>query len=242
MRPLIRYTLGKVSKSGWETLSESIRLIKKIYPEFDLVVCYNNLNAEEIRRLESFDVPILDQSLHSHVMNFVDENNGWVRNFFWKLIPQRLRIDAHELWVDNDIVFFDRVDVIDNWLNQSTGIISEGFNKDYGRFGSYPELKNKEEAYCAGFFGLPPHFDFATEIKKLAGDEPLKNFDEQGLVSLVVSRFENYIVARPRNLVLLSETWKPQDDFWFPKGIHFARVNCCDSHVSWRTYKLLTTP
>ena len=43
MKPLIRWTMGNVSEAGWECLSESTRLLPKVYPEFDYVICYNSI-------------------------------------------------------------------------------------------------------------------------------------------------------------------------------------------------------
>ena len=53
MKPLARWTIGKVSKTGHEILKESIISFKKIYPEFDYTVCYNEIELEDLETLEN---------------------------------------------------------------------------------------------------------------------------------------------------------------------------------------------
>ncbi len=241
IKPLIRYTIGKVSKSGWTILSESVRSMKKIYPEFDIVICHNKLLSHQVSKLNDMGVDLLDQDFIDPPFKFIDDDRGRVVNFCWKLMPPRIRPETHELWVDNDIIIRGRIKAIDDWLTKNTAIISKGFNKDYGVFKKHP-LLIKQDAYCAGFFGLPPNFDFLQSIKDLCADKPLEGFDEQGLVSLIVAGFEDKIVLSHRDMVLLSETWKPKPDFWFPQGLHFARANRFDNHVSWNIYKTAIMP
>lgn len=238
-KPLLRYTMGKVSSLGWTILFESIRNIKKVYPEFDIVICHNKLSFEEISMLTDLGVDLIAQDQLEQTFAFVDDDEGKIRNFCWKLMPPRLRLESHELWVDNDIIIRERIEGIDRWLQGSTSIISRGFCHDYGRFAKSMQFK---DSCCAGFFGLPPNFDFQSEINRLCDGKPLKGFDEQGLVSVIVTSIEGFIMLPHRDLVLLSETWKPRPDFWIPKGLHFARSNRFTNHVSWKLYKTAIMP
>ncbi len=233
--------MGKVSQLGWHILSESIRMVQKVYPEFDIVVCYNNLNNVEELQLKSLNVQLVNQNSIEREFSFIDDDEGKVRNFCWKLMPTRLRLNAHELWIDNDIIIRDRIEAVDKWLNSNTSLISRGFNKDYGRFIDCDVLLDNP-ACCAGFFGLPPHFDLLKELNHLIGKEPLSGFDEQGLVSLIACSFKNYYLLSHRDMVLLSEIWKPRPDFWFPSGLHFSRSNRFNDHVAWRIYKTAVMP
>lgn len=238
MKPLIRYTIGRVSKTGWDILFESIRLIKKVYPEFDLVVCHNKMNHEEKLILEDINVELVNQDKLEKTFLFIDDDEGKIRNFSWKLMPPRLRIGSHELWVDNDIVIRDRVKGIDKWLEGKTSIIGKGFFPDYGRF--VDKMAGKK-SYCAGLFGLPPNFDFGKSIVELCENKPLKGFDEQGLVAMVVTSFSDYIVLDSDSLALLSESWMPKGVKWYPNALHFARANRFDNHKCWRAYKMAFT-
>lgn len=238
-KPVIRYTMGKVSSAGWEILTESVRLNKKIYPEFDIVICHNKLNNAEIEKLNKLEVNLIKQDEILPSFDFEDTDEGRIRNFCWKLIPARIRKNAHELWVDNDIIFRGRIEGIDKWLKSNTSIISTGFNHDYGCF--IKKLQYKE-AFCAGLFGLPPHFDFESEIKKQCEGIKLKGFDEQGLVSLIVTDFEDYMVLRQDEVRMLGEGWKIKGIKFFPNGLHFARANRFADHNSWKYYKLVVNP
>jgi hypothetical protein len=238
-RPLIRYTVGAVGPSGWEILSESVRLVKKVYPEFDIAVCHNNLPPGRAAMLDAMAVTTVRQDDLPQPANFVTTGDSRVRDFYWKLTPPRLRPDAHELWVDNDIVIRARLPGIDRWLAGDTGIIGTGFNHDYGRFA--PQLADGP-AYCAGLFGLPPWFDFAAEIRRLCAGLPVKGFDEQGLVALVVSGTKDHIVLPQGELSLLSERWTPPFNMQFPPALHFARANRFARHKCWRHYKLACSP
>lgn len=242
MKPLIRYTMGRVSRAGWDILTESVRLVKKVYDDFDVVVCHNKLTDGEVCELERLGVAVLRQDDLPKPFAFYDDDEGRVRNFCWKLVPLRLRPGAHELWLDNDIILRDRLAGIDNWLTKNTGLIGTGFNSDYGRFADKlaSDLPDKE-TYCAGLFGLPPGFDFAAEVVKHI-DKPLRGFDEQGLVSLVVTSIPDFVVLGQRELALLNERWRPRGLGGHPNGLHFARANRFDDHVYWRAYKIAVTP
>jgi len=243
MKPLIRYTIGRVGEAGWVILSESLRQIRKVYPEFDVVVCHNKLTSLEAERLQTMDVDLLRQDDLPQPFDFKDDDSERIRNFCWKLIPPRIRQDSHELWVDNDIIIRDRIQKIDDWLSGSTAIISTGFNHDYGKF---TEFLIDKEPYCAGFFGLPPHFNFGEEIMRLYNGfrkkKKFKGYDEQGLVSLVVSSFADYIVLPQSDLPLIAEKCRMREIRRLPGAIHFARANRFDDHFMWALYKTLVMP
>jgi hypothetical protein len=163
-----------------------------------------------------------------------------IRNFYWKLIPARLRPESHELWIDNDIVITDRIKKIDDWLVGSTGLIGTGFNRDYGRFAK--TMPDVTLAYCAGMFGLPPGFDLETKIVEVVGNRTITGFDEQGLVVRIVTGIDNFLTLEQKDMALLSERWRPKVMRGFPHGLHFARVNRFDFHHSWRAYRFVVMP
>lgn len=231
--------MGKVGKLGWTILFESIRNIKKVYPEFDIFVCHNKLSDEEIDRLGECNVNLIRQDDLDKPFDFFDHDEGLVRNFCWKLIPPRIRIDAHELWVDNDIIIRDRIARIDQWLMTDAAIIGTGYNPDYGQF---INVVKSNYVHCAGFFGLPPDFDFQEALSVVCDGRKLTGYDEQGVVTHIVTRTKNYISLPQSDLALLSEYWSHRGVRWFPNGLHFARANRFDGHKSWKSYKLAITP
>lgn len=239
MRPLARFTFGRVSNLGWIILAESIRLFRKVYPEFDIVVCHNNLTAAEEAALCDIHQVLVKQDDLPSAHGFVDVDDDMVRNFHWKLVPPRLNQSGHELWIDNDLIIRDRITGIDKWLSKQTSVISTGFHLDYGRF---TKNVHRAETYCAGLFGLPPGFDFAAKITELCGGKSLRGYDEQGLVVKVATDIKGFISIPQHELTLYAEKWKMSGRFNLPNGMHFARANRFENHLSWKTYQWVISP
>ena len=208
----------------------------KAYPEFDFVICHNNLPEFRLQQLTRTGVPMLEQTEDMSCVRHRDVDT--CQDFAWKIIPPRLRFESHELWVDNDLVIRDRIPAIDDWLQRYTGIVSRGFASLYGRFTDciHPEID-----CCAGFFGLPPFFDFQARIVELCGEEPLEGFDEQGLVVKVVSSIPGYIIVPYVNLRTWGH-WQTEFKSDFPEGIHFCGANRTAFLTSWQYYKLISQP
>jgi hypothetical protein len=236
MKPIARWTFGKSSMLGIETLRQSVRRFRKLYPEFDLIVCHNNLTIGQKDLLLQLGVPLHEQKtneLKYELMN-VDSPPGWksaAPGWGWKLAPPRLRFSSHELWIDNDIVILERLPSIDIWLNSSRSIISTAHQRAYGIF----DDSIKEGLVCsAGFFGLPPGYDFENRIyhfcQKLNG-KPLGYYDEQGVTVSCVLECDPVIVPYDE-LTTVKELTKP-----FAKGLHFIGVNRTEHHENWEKYK-----
>ena len=236
MRPLWRWTICDVAKLGWEIFIESVRHAPKVYPEFDFVICYNNLMEDRLASLQKYSIPLLAQDESMSVVPHYEVKV--CKDFAWKIIPPRLRIEAHELWVDNDLVIRDRIPAIDDWLAINTGIISKGFSSCYGRFA---DKIDPDVDCCAGFFGLPPHFDFGAWIIEACKGEPLVEFDEQGLVVYTVSKLPDFIVVPYFNLRMWGH-WQSEFNSSFPEGIHFCGANRTDQLRSWDYYRATSMP
>jgi len=244
MRPLARWTIGPVSKSGMDVLRESVFRFEEVYPEFETIVCYNNIDEVKIGSckaglykqstnevdypLTSFDDPLLD----------VEEplRRAGMAGSGWKLSPPRLRLEAHELWMDNDIVISSRLPEIDDWLNQSdAGIISEGRHRI---FGVYEDLVPSHLRICAGFFGVPPNFDLHQSVVDLCNlrlkGKSLGHYDEQGLVAAIVTNMDNFIVVSQEHLTIVEDREHLPDEFM---GIHFVGVNRSNEHSGWSEFK-----
>ena len=104
-RPFVRWTIGRVHPCGWEVLLHSLDIFPRLYPEFDMIVCHNNLEIDELKTLSTANVVLHEQKQ--------DQLPYPVGTTGWKLLPPRLRLDAHELWLDNDVVLCNRLPAID---------------------------------------------------------------------------------------------------------------------------------
>lgn len=236
MKPLARWTLGKTTKLGEETLTQSVKRFKKIYPEFDLIICYNNLSNNQIINLKKLNVKLYEQNSCdlNYPLESVNSPPGWKHSmpgWGWKLLPPRLRISSHELWIDNDLIIRERLPSIDKWLNTNKSIISEGSKRAYGIF---EEDIPSNNTLCAGLFGLPPNYNFANKIEscciKLNGT-PLGYYNEQGITVLAV--LENNPLIVPLSEVSIVKVLKKP----YAKAMHFIGVNRSEEHQAWKDYK-----
>lgn len=225
-KPLARWTIGGCSNLGIEVLKESIFKFSEAYPEFDKVLCYNNLTSHNLEEIKKIKIRKHKQTNEecSFVMgkqNFMGDNSGCG----WKLSPTRLNKNGHELWIDNDMVIVERIEIIDKWKRSNFSIISKGIHRVYDVFEK--EIKG---SLCAGLFGLPPRVDIHNFIKENyeIHKKPLGGFYEQGLVAKFVTNM-NYKVIEISNA---EKKYSPNKS-----GYHFVGVNRTENHKSWNEYK-----
>lgn len=250
MKPLIRWTFGMAKAPGEEVLQMASRRFRALYPEFDYVICYNNLRTDakgywkklgrspdQLTRLKEMGVDLYEQTADDldYPLMSVSSPEGYkgaMPGWGWKLCPPRLRPGAHELWVDNDLIIRERLPEIDEWLASDKAIIAKGHRRNDSYYGAFSHLVKGN--YSAGFFGLPPHFDFGSEIvrrcQEVLKGEPMGYFDEQGLVSSIIASNE-HIIAHNVKIIKRLPT-KP-----FPKAMHFITTNRFHEHDDWRKYK-----
>ena len=241
MRPLLRWTMGgNVSEAGWDCLSESVRITPKVYPEFDYVICCNNLNGGQRDRIKAFGIDLYEQKPENIGVPFAfdDYSATKVANHAWKLCPLRLRSEAHEIWIDNDIILWERIPEIDEFLSNDVPMVSQTWHRElYGQFDS---IVPQGCSICAGFFGLPPQYPFREKIDDLiSGRKPLAGYDEQGMIAAMICTNENgWIGIDPQHLNQLG-WWEYYTTF--PPCGHFIRLNT-GTNSGWETYKMMTHP
>ena len=232
--------MGSVSEAGWECLSESARVTPRVYPEFDYVICYNSLDEKQLRRLRSFGIPLHEQKSEDIGVphEFTKETTQKVQNHAWKLCPLRLRPEAHEVWIDNDIIIWDRIEEIDEFLLSDKPIVSQTWSREL--YGSFDEDVPDGCSICAGFFGLPPNYPFEEKIKEMIFFKgPLSGYDEQGMIaSMITNNDKGWIGIAPYRLNQLG-WWAYYKQM--PQGGHFIRLNT-GTNSGWETYKMLTHP
>lgn len=240
-KPLVRWTLGPVSDLGYEVLLESIKNFALIYPEFDRVVCFNNIDKKKLKIFEKH-AEIIEQKesfLPCAVMPpepMTDRATGCG----WKLAPPRLRPNGLELFLDNDLIIFSKIEEIDKWISSNRhGIITEG---KWRLFGAFQNFINEKHKLCAGLFGLPPFFNFYRNIQYFYSyfNKPLGAFDEQGLSAAIVSNMKNFYIVPIKKLRIV-ENHDELPDIFKEKiaGIHFVGANRRLHHNGWYFYKKL---
>lgn len=236
IKPLIRWTIGPTNPEGFEILEHSVELMRTVYPEFDLMICYNQIKNYQIEKLKKMNVDLYDSSNDSESLSIHSER-GY--NVHQKLYPPRLRPDSHEIILDNDVIFFNRIREIDCFLNDNKVLVCQGLNRLLGR---YDEIIPAGIRVNSGIFGLPPYFDFSQELEKkisLFEEKQWTNrFDEQGLVAATLIDQKQYYIIPLTSVVLVEPKW----DYKIMTnklacGYHFVGANYNKQHLGWLGYK-----
>lgn len=212
-KPLLRWTIGPVNPLGFEILGHSVRRFQSFQNDFDLLICHNQLDASQLEILKRLDIQLYCQDEYVSKLIFPPEGCGW------KLYPPRLRPDAHEVIMDNDLVLFDDI-CLKKFVGEDCLLITEANGRRLGNFDSSVPAGVKINS---GLIGLPPGFDFEKEILEMqaaSGRQRFEGFfDEQGLVAAVVSKYRYTLIS-------LDEIWVCSDQLRLtPVGIHFVRAN-----------------
>lgn len=207
-KPIIRWTVGNVSSYGIDCLKQSISSWKSLYGDsFDYYLCYNNIDVNKL----NFDVSLINQNEHLNSLSIGPNLTAW------KLYPPRISMESHEIFIDNDLIVYEKIPLIDSFLkSKNIFFCTEGLRKNFGLY----EKENRENLKInSGFFGIPPYFDFRVFIDNEIKHEWTGWFDEQGIVSSILSN-NDY------NLISLDEVAVCLNEFKFGKyGVHFVGLN-----------------
>ena len=131
--PIIRWTIGNVGPLGLRTLFTSISSITKIYKNrFRFFVCHNSLPDDKLRAIKNFltgtEVELYEPKwseccIPDNLRTIYDNNgniifnNGSCGGSLWKVAPARLDLNVHEIILDNDLILFDHLPKIDEFLS-----------------------------------------------------------------------------------------------------------------------------
>jgi hypothetical protein len=227
-------------KAGEEVLHAAIKRFKIVYPEFDCVVCCNNLLKGQLTRLKELGVDIHEQREEDWDYPIVAADaergwKGWSPGTGWKFCPPRLRPEGHELWVDNDVIIRERLPKIDEWLeSDDTCIISTDHRYDKEYYGAFGDKIPEGVALSSGLFGFPPHYDLGSEITEKCHEvlqgKPFGYSDDQGLAAWIIHNNKHIVTD---NVLVVKQTPKKP----FPKAIHFTTANRSDENDFWDTYR-----
>jgi hypothetical protein len=254
-KPLFRFTVGSCLQQGLDILAESINRTTNALgiDNWDWVVCYNGLTAKNLEFLQSSvgqkpiqfigqnwaTCPVPDNCQTPRRRDGSFEWNGTrCGGTMWKVCPPRMRINTHEIIMDNDVVLFNKFPQIDEFLYSDKVLLLEEPIRFYGRydclFPSDPPFLN------SGFMGFPPRFDFGTLIYKAWQDhgsyENLSQADEQGLLTYVLSQHPNIRISPDQMIEILHRNYAVKVT-GKEQGVHFTQANRIDNHYAWREYK-----
>lgn len=232
--PLIRITIGPTRPQGFEVLKLGVEMLRKLYPECEVVICYNQLSTEQISEIRN--LTLINQELYTEKY-IVTPKQGY--QVCWKLYPPRLRPESHELFIDNDIVITHRLLEIDRFLQDDATLLYEGLHGLHGQFAN--ELPSGIRIN-SGIFGLPPFYDFESEatymFQKIGEGKWTDHFDEQGLVGSCLLKYPRYYIV-PQTKIPIVEPWmdlEPAIRNPLCVGIHFVGINRYE-HPGWHEFR-----
>jgi hypothetical protein len=226
MNPIARWTVGPVKEAGLDCLRRSVKKFAEVYPEFDRVVCFNQI---EEASLKSIPALLINQNMTDGTLDRKPLDGYQVH---WKLYPARLAIMRHEIAIDNDIVIEKRLPEIEEFLNNDKTLVYEGRHRLFGVFDNHvkPGLQVN-----SGIYGAPPMFDLNCRINNLIRSQDWEGkFDEQGAIAAVLTD-EDYIMIPQSRLPIVEETeslLKTEGQC----GYHFVGINYFPTHKGWQEY------
>lgn len=219
-KPILRWTVGNVSDEGIECLKLSIKWICKIYGDtFDYYLCHNNIDLDKLNWIKNTSIKLLNQHDYVSDLNINPMNN----NPCWKLYPPRIDINRHEIFIDNDLIIYKRLPVIDKFLERNNLLfITEAIRRSNGSFDS---IIKSTKNLNTGLFGLYPGFDLKNRINETLNLKIIKTWschlDEQGLLAYI---FHN----SDYELVTLDDIYVCHQDYQYKigkYGQHFVELN-----------------
>ncbi len=226
-KPIARWTIGPVTPDGFDCLFESIKSFLKFY-DVDPVICFN-CNASDLSKT---NIRLIDQQ------QFRSSCIAKPVGVAWKLYPARLAIENHEIVIDNDIIFKERIPQIDQFFDGNHTLLLEDLSRTYGRFEKYVP-----PGFCinSGLYGMPPRFDLQKyinfhireewELNALGEHKKSVTFDEQGLIALALLDYPNYEIIS-NNVIANCEYHLIE-----AKAMHFVALNRRQFHRPYRQYK-----
>lgn len=204
----------------------------------DLMICHNGLSASQLSSLKIGGVILFRQreemfqleppeSTDWRGSDFVEKLKDQPQRNYWKIYPPRLRIQAPELILDNDVLFSRRgIDIVREFFSGDELLLTAPMYRSYGRL---DHLIPRRFAINVGVVGLPAGFDFEKHLREridLIG--AWKNYyDDQGLIAMALCDHKSRIISR-RLINYGGEGQRPIH--------HLVGINYLDHHPGWKNF------
>ena len=228
----LRWTVGDVSREGFDALNLSLRGAWKIFQDdASYAVCVNTVSVAHARELVG-DLPadvewhaVTFAELPEFLKPYMDQQMS--EGVGWKFVPLQMFPDRFELALDNDCILWEMPAAIRRWLNNyqdnQTCVFAEDVKTCFGKFAGLcgPEPRN------SGIRGLPPGFDFERSLKIVLQENPVKltsELDEQGLQCAAVSLKTQPFTVTVKEVTICSP-FAPHMNYLGTCGAHFVGLN-----------------
>jgi hypothetical protein len=184
----IRWTIGNVSREGFEALRFSVWGAWRIFGNVaDYIICLNSVPLSSAQQMAGK----LPSDVGWHVVSKADLptffrdylNDGMAEGVAWKFAPLRIFPDRFELSLDNDFIVWSLPCAVWAWFASDAPGLCLTAEDVKSCFGQYAEFCGTEPRNL-GIRGLPPQFDLAGALESVLREIPVKldsELDEQGL-------------------------------------------------------------
>lgn len=221
---------------GIECLGKAVSEFRRVYKdEFTYAICYNDMPHHKVRALRNFGIPVINKADYVHELPFKPSGP------LWTLIPTRLNPLGYEICMDNDIIIYDRLPQIDEWLKQDAVIYTLSFHIDDKpcNYAQFDRFVKKGRCINTGFFGLPPKVDLRKHIhdliKKIGQFKP-HHHSFQGIVAALLSHYPKQIQINKKAINICRSERTTLRFFMGKYGTHFIHINY-KNHNGWKLYK-----
>lgn len=233
-KPVLRWVVGDCHELGIKTLLFSIKNIKKIYQNnFYYCICFNSINVSKTLKqcFEEVDL-VINQNNFFQSLSY----SPYVKKGpHWKLYPPRICKNQHEIIIDNDIVIYDKIQEIEDFLSQknifiTTAAIKRSYSNQFGN------IVSKNFNINSGLVGLPPLYDYKKEIEDVlikGSGKWRHHFDEQTVVAAILQKNNSKIIP----FKTISACCNITKFILGEKGTHFLGVNK-GFDVWWKEFKI----
>lgn len=254
-KPLFRWTVGNCLHQGLDILAESIHrtTVALGVNSWDWAVCYNGLNGDDVNflreRIGNLPVKLVSQNWATCPITdncqtprrpdgSFEYDGARCGGTMWKVCPPRLRMETHEIVVDNDVILLKKFPQIDQWLSQKDKVLL--LEEPIRFYGRYDCLFPPDPPFLnSGFMGYPPGYNFGKEIKesweKFGKYENLSQADEQGLLTHVLNAQPSIRIKANQMVEVLHRDFKTKIT-GNEEAIHFVQSNRIPNHHVWGEY------
>lgn len=260
MKPLFRWTVGPCLQQGLDILEVSVRRTTESlgFDNFDWAIMTNGLSGDQatfVKRIigslgskrEIFlknqawsECPIPDdmQIPRRTDGSFIADGNK-CGGTLWKVCPPRVRMESHEIVMDNDVILLKRFPQIDEFLAATAKVmILEEPVRFYGRFDE--AISTESPNMNSGFMGFYPGYNFGSEILKSWHEkgryQHLSQGDEQGLLMYTLSKQPSVRVKPAQMVEILHRDYRTKVT-GTEEGVHFTQANRAPNHPAWKDFK-----
>jgi hypothetical protein len=218
MKPIARWTIGGNSSiDGFLCLTKSVLTWKKVYhDEFDLYICHNNLSSQQLSDISLLGTKLIRQDDCTDSLSIPPFTGPE-----WKLYPPRISLKTEEIFIDNDLIIYARLPMLDECIETQGFVASSAVNCSHGSFNHL----SIRVPVNTGFMCFPRQYDFGKAIEDFFTTHSVERWerfcDEQGMVSCLL---KDKVQLIPMSVIATCHHENPKPRYG-SCGTHFVGLN-----------------